>query len=927
MQYDIGKLLNAVQIQEVLDQLYEAFGLPSAIVNTNGEFLIESGGKNICKEYFRKNPKSADVCKASNMHFYSKMDTDAEQYIYKCPHGLVDCLVPIYIRGEQIGSFFIGQFLMHEPDETFFEQIRNQYDFDKEGFTKRLANVPVFTEEEVNRYLKFIQSLSKLIGSQAQKNVALEENMQKLVTAKELAVQANASKSIFLAKMSHEIRTPMNAILGLGNILGKTELTQKQHDYLRMMNQSATSLLGIINDILDFSKLEAGKIDIEEIRINIIELLEQLVEMMAYRIDEKDVEVHIDISHEIPIHLIGDELRLRQILNNILSNAVKFTDEGDVVLKVRLEDESRRIDESDRCHLEFSVKDTGRGMNEAQIEKLSRPFEQGERFITRQYGGTGLGMAITYQLVERMGGRIEVESKVNVGTTFKVVLPFKLEDNSNTIREAFTEHPLERLHVLVVDDNPISCDVLEHQLQSIGVSVSKTTDPYEALMLNEENNYDVIFIDWQMPGINGIELGKEIKKKAPKTSHNILFSAYLNRKALKEAQDAGFQDVLSKPILPSMLYNSILKTMDIENEVKLKKNLIEEQRLDFLEANILVAEDNEINQLLDVEILSAMNIKVDIVMDGYEAVNRYMERDYDAILMDIQMPVMDGYEATRRIRSIEKRNQKHIPIIAMTAHALAGDDQRSYSAGMDAHVTKPVNPVRLMDVLKEYISYEVMEDIQITPMGNTFKWVDDLEDYDVDIQYEKGIDRVNGNEEFYIELIKKYVENNKGSLKRSLMKDLQSENKEQLIQDVHKLKGTAGNLELEYIYELASALNRNLKEGAPIHSEPVTDLVNAVEKSIGELERFLKEHQLIEQQDEASERVVEIEDIEDEKRIYDALIQSLESHHINKIKKNWEKYKKTSHYNGVEEKERLKKAVESYRFVEALNLLRNHMFL
>lgn len=920
MKYDLRKLLNAIEMKEVLDQLYEAFGLPSAIVDRQGEILTTSGWKTICHKYFWKSSQSEHVCRENDRHIYSEISDDKDQHIYKCPHGLIYCSVPIRIRGEHIGSFFIGHFLMDKPDESFIDYIVEQSDIDKKDFKETLEDIPVYTEEEMNRYLKFVRSLAKLIASQALKNIVLEENMEKLVATKELAVQANASKSIFLAKMSHEIRTPMNAILGLGNILGKTELSQKQHDYLRMMNQSATSLLGIINDILDFSKLEAGKVDIEEIRLNIIELLEQLIEMIAYRIEEKDVEVHIDISHAIPMYLIGDELRLRQILNNLMSNAVKFTDEGDVLLKVQMEDERNQQADENMCHVEFIVKDTGRGMNEDQIEKLSRPFEQGERFITRQYGGTGLGMAITYQLVERMGGKIEVESVPNIGTTFKVVLPFKLDEDTNTIHQAFIEHPLEQMRVLVVDDNPISCDVLEHQLLSIGILVTKTTDPYEALMLSNENNFDIIFIDWQMPGINGIELGREMKKKGELASHNILFSAYLNRKALEEAKEAGFQDVLSKPILPSMLYNSILKTMDIESEVKLKKDMIVEQRLDFLEAEVLVAEDNEINQLLDIEILSAMNIKVDIVTDGYEAINRYMEKDYDAVLMDIQMPAMDGYEATRRIRNIEKRTKKHIPIIAMTAHALAGDDQRSFVAGMDAHVTKPVNPVKLMDTLKEYLPYEVMEDTQITNRGYIFKWVDDLSDYDVDIHYEKGIERVNGNEAFYIELIKKYVTNNKDVLENQLMKALRSDNREQLLQDIHKLKGTAGNLELEYIHELASILNDELKEQESMDSERIKELIDVVVNSIHELERFLVDHQLMNQEEENETDTTHFND-EQEQQIYKEFIHSLESHHMNQIKRNWEKYKKTSHYNALEEKEKVKKAVESYRFDEALKWL------
>jgi signal transduction histidine kinase/DNA-binding response OmpR family regulator/HPt (histidine-containing phosphotransfer) domain-containing protein len=538
---------------------------------------------------------------------------------------------------------------------------------------------------------------------------ALDTTQRELVTAREAADAANRAKSSFLAVMSHEIRTPLNAVLNMIDLALDTELTPKQRHYLAVSHSSARNLLGIINDILDFSKIEAGKLDLEGAPFSLRTVLEEVAETFRAKVIEKHVELVTQVVPDVPDGLIGDALRFRQVITNLVGNAFKFTEAGEVVVTVRRTDGAQSP--PGRLDLAIAVRDTGVGIPKEQQGRLFQAFSQADASTSRKYGGTGLGLAISRRLARMMGGELAFESEPGVGTTFFFTARFGLDANAESLAAAAASALPEGIRarpVLVVEDSPSSRDVLETFLRSWNIPCSSVASAEEAMaLLNRRNatgGHDpvgLVILDWMLPGADGLAAARWIREH-PETGSLpiIMISAYAGKDEEARADAIGVNVFLPKPVTASTLFNAVLEAGGFPTDRRRGPPPVERE---FLGTRVLVAEDNEVNQMVTTELLSRLGIALDIATNGREAVRKAREHPtrYAAILMDMQMPDMDGLEATRALRA--EPEFRNLPIIAMTANAMKQDLDSCLAAGMNDYVTKPIERVVLAKTLRKWI--------------------------------------------------------------------------------------------------------------------------------------------------------------------------------------------------------------------------------
>jgi len=545
-----------------------------------------------------------------------------------------------------------------------------------------------------------IRIAGALVDITETKNIILDSERQRIE-----AEAANKAKSSFLSTMSHEIRTPMNAIIGMTTIGKRSQDLKKAHDAFQKIDGASKHLLGVINDILDMSKIEADKFDLSPISFDFEKMLQKVTDVINFRIDERQQNFYISIGKDIPRVLIGDDQRLSQVITNLLSNAVKFTpEEGTIRLDTQLLSE-----EGDLCRLKISVEDTGIGITDEQKERLFGKFEQAEAGTSRKFGGTGLGLSISKRIVELMDGQIWVESAPGKGSKFIFTVTLKRgsDDRIMLLPEGVN---WSNIRIFVVDDDPAVRDFFIALTDAWGVDCTVASGGEEALAkLEDDNNYDILFIDWNLPGMDGCELSQRIQEKAEDRLLVIITSSIERYLIEDEAQAAGVDKFLPKPLFPSMIVDMINECIGFNNMMgKGSDNPWDEKaepKDDFTDKTILLAEDVEINREIVLALLEPTGLSVDCAENGSQAVGMFeaAPEKYDIIFMDVQMPEMDGHEATRAIRSLPIPKAKSIPIIAMTANVFRDDIEKCLDVGMNDHIGKPLDFSDVLDRLRAYL--------------------------------------------------------------------------------------------------------------------------------------------------------------------------------------------------------------------------------
>jgi two-component system, sensor histidine kinase and response regulator len=676
---------------------------------------------------------------------------------------------------------------------------------------------------------------------------------QDLRRAKELAEESTALKSNFLANMSHEIRTPMNAIIGMSHLALKSGLSPRQHDYVSKIQQAGQHLLGVINDILDFSKIEAGKLTVEKQPFVIDRMLESVSDVVGYKAGAKGLELVCDVAADVPPNLVGDSLRLGQILINFANNAIKFTESGEISLAVRLLEAA-----GNRVMLRFEVRDTGIGLTPEQMGRLFQSFQQADTSTTRRYGGTGLGLAICKSLAELMGGEVGVDSTFGKGSTFWVSLPL---ERGAPARVLLPPPDLRGSRVLVVDDNHTAATVLSDMLQAMGFEVEQAYSGLEALdrlreSMVEQRLFGLLLLDWHMPGMDGIELAGHIRSLGmTQVPQMLMVTAYGREDVMRAARAQGIETVLIKPVNASLLFDTLMQPL--EHSTHSGRRLVtpapaaDELPLEIRGAYVLLVEDNELNQMVAVELLQDAGFAVDVAENGRIAIDRIERKHYDVVLMDMQMPIMDGETATRQLRADPRH--AHLPIIAMTANAMESDRQRCFAAGMNDHVAKPIEPAALWAALGRWIRPRAglgapptgappvgaMRAITAPPGPDRATTVVSLPNV-VGLDTTLGLQRALGKRGLYVEMLRRFSEGQSQVL-TDLQQALAMGDAVLAERLAHTLRSVAANIGAQAVSDRAQALESALRsqQSASTQAELLVELGTALLPVLGGLQAWM----------------------------------------------------------------------------------------